>query len=446
MSTVLHAMPSPHQAQNKSLVSKRPAPTVDLAYFNRNAYLPHQALVGQRIECNQHSFDSICGKDDWIKEQGEIVVQSLLFGVEIGAIEESVVTQLCEQDDIHNRKNTDIVKTSINNTLIHISDYLADEADAYFGKEQLKGIENTNFEIDLHWQDNDFSETQFGSNEVQGFRLSVFDNTCVSNVSSQHESIAILAKLLVSQLETFSLSATLEDLSSYAYMGEISDILDGEELPRIKQFNQDLLALIEDEDDDEKTALYFSEIATKYFPDEADCWTQQLEYDELDRIQSQIEDYIEHEETRELFNLIRSRIGQSSFDINTEIQLLRNMIIEQEALLPYFDQLAKIVLSAFTLTGATYSEIMSSGSDENIESQRIIISEADTEYGDILDAIYNRNMEVGEIGSLVIDIKEHSPSTILTGLKNTHLANLSLVFADYITTEANRIEPKQLEC
>jgi len=439
-------MPSPHQAQNKSLVSKRPAPTVDLAYFNRNAYLPHQALVGQRIECNQHSFDSICGKDDWIKEQGEIVVQSLLFGVEIGAIEESVVTQLCEQDDIHNRKNTDIVKTSINNTLIHISDYLADEADAYFGKEQLKGIENTNFEIDLHWQDNDFSETQFGSNEVQGFRLSVFDNTCVSNVSSQHESIAILAKLLVSQLETFSLSATLEDLSSYAYMGEISDILDGEELPRIKQFNQDLLALIEDEDDDEKTALYFSEIATKYFPDEADCWTQQLEYDELDRIQSQIEDYIEHEETRELFNLIRSRIGQSSFDINTEIQLLRNMIIEQEALLPYFDQLAKIVLSAFTLTGATYSEIMSSGSDENIESQRIIISEADTEYGDILDAIYNRNMEVGEIGSLVIDIKEHSPSTILTGLKNTHLANLSLVFADYITTEANRIEPKQLEC
>jgi len=227
-------------------------------------------------------------------------------------------------------------------------------------------------------------------------------------------------------------------------MGEISDILDGEELPRIKQFNQDLLALIED--DDEKTALYFSEIATKYFPDEADCWTQQLEYDELDRIQSQIEDYIEHEETRELFNLIRSRIGQSSFDINTEIQLLRNMIIEQEALLPYFDQLAKIVLSAFTLTGATYSEIMSSGSDENIESQRIIISEADTEYGDILDAIYNRNMEVGEIGSLVIDIKEHSPSTILTGLKNTHLANLSLVFADYITTEANRIEPKQLEC
>lgn len=445
MPTVLHAVRKPKQVKNKSLVSKRSSPTVDLAYFNRKAYLPHQALVGQLIECDKHSFDSICGKDDWIKEQGEIVVQSLLFGVEIGAIDESVVAQLCEQDDIHNRKNTDIVKTSINDTLIFINGYLTDGAEAYFDKKTLELIDNDNFEIDLHWQSNDFSDSEFGSNEEQGFRLSVFNNMCVSNVSSQHASLSMLVKILISVLDDYSLCATLEDIARYDYIGEISELLESEELGLIKQFNQKMIALMDIEDDKE-IMRRFTEIATMHFPNEADCWKQQLEYDELSHIQYQIQNYIERQEACENLDIVKSRIGQSSFNISTEIRLLRDMIIEQEALLPYFDQLAKIVLSAFTLSGAKYSQIVSSGSDETIETQRIIISEGDMEYSDMLDTIHNRAMEVGELGSLVIDIKEHSPSTILTGLKNTHLANLSLVLADYITTLAKEIEPNQLEC
>lgn len=444
MFPIVHAMPKPDQAKIPRMAKAKSAPTVDLEYFNRTAYLPHQALVGQRIECDQHSFESISGKDNWISKQGEIVVQSLLFGVEIGAIQSKVIAQLCKQDDIHNRNNTDIVKNCIEDTLIHISDHLAEQADAYFGEEQLKIIDNDNFEIDLHWQDNDFDGTEFGTNEEKGFRLSVLNNMCVSNLSSKHESFGILVKLLLAKIYPFALCATLEEYSVHEYMGEIGELLEDEDLVVIRQFNQDILALMDiDDEDDDQTAIYFIELANKHFPNEADCWKQMLEYDELYRIQHQIQDYIDQQEATETLNIVKSRIGQSSFDLTTEIGLLREVLHEHEELLPYFDKLAKIVTSAFTMEGATYSEIVSNGSDEPVESQRIIISEGDMEYSEMLERIHNRCMETGEIASLVIDINDHEPTTILKGLTNAHLANLSLVLADYITTEANEIKANQ---